>query len=108
LGVGARSKKRCNAAGIWTGSLASPVGLSHGTSSRAYRLFHNKNSGRNVDMPTWRVEYFDRTNGQSPERSIIIAAENEALAFEEVRARMAPTCSRAEVTKLGPESTEPS
>jgi hypothetical protein len=31
---------------------------------------------------------------------VIIAAENEAVAFEEVRAGMGPTCSRAEVTKL--------
>ena len=59
-------------------------------------------------MPTWRVEYFDRTNGQSPEqRSIIIVAENEAVALEEVRARMAPTCSRAEVTQVDPDLTEP-
>ena len=29
-----------------------------------------------------------------------IAAENEAVAFEEVWAGMGPTCSRAEVTKL--------
>jgi hypothetical protein len=51
-------------------------------------------------MPTWRAEYFDRANGEIPERSIIIAADNEAVALEEARARMAPTCSRAEVTKL--------
>jgi hypothetical protein len=51
-------------------------------------------------VPTWRAEYFDRANGQKPERSVIIAAENEAVAFEEVRAGMGPTCSRAEVTKL--------
>ena len=51
-------------------------------------------------MPTWRAEYFDRANGQTPERSVIIAAENEAVAFEEVPAGMGPTCSRAEVTKL--------
>jgi hypothetical protein len=51
-------------------------------------------------VPTWRAEYFDRANGQTPERSVIIAAENEAVAFEEVRAGMRPTCSRAEVTKL--------
>jgi hypothetical protein len=56
-------------------------------------------------MLRWRAEYFDRTNGQTPERSVIIVAENEALAFEEVRARMGPTCSRAEVTKLDPDST---
>ena len=43
-------------------------------------------------MPTWRAEYFDRANGQTPERSVIIAAENEAVAFEEVRAGMGPTC----------------
>ena len=51
-------------------------------------------------MPTWRAEYFDRANDQTPEKSVIIAAESEALAFEEVRARMGPTCTRAEVTKL--------
>jgi hypothetical protein len=55
-------------------------------------------------VPTWRAEYFDRTNGQSPGQSIIIAAENEAVALEEVRARMAPTCSRAEVTQSIPTS----
>ena len=55
-------------------------------------------------MPRWRAEYFDRANGQTPERSVIVAAENEALAFEEVRAQMGPTCSRAEVTKLDPDS----
>jgi len=55
-------------------------------------------------VPTWRAEYFDRANGQSPERSVIIAAENEAVALEEVRAGMAPTCSRAEVTKLDPDT----
>jgi hypothetical protein len=38
-------------------------------------------------MPRWRAEYFDRANGQTPERSVIVAAENEALAFEEVRAQ---------------------
>lgn len=32
--------------------------------------------------------------------TLLIAAENEAVAFEEVRAGMGPTCSRAEVTKL--------
>ena len=55
-------------------------------------------------MPRWRAEYFDRANSQTPERSVIVAAENEALAFEEVRAQMGPTCSRAEVTKLDPDS----
>jgi hypothetical protein len=55
-------------------------------------------------VPRWRAEYFDRANGQTPERSVIIVAEHEALAFEEVRARMGPTCSRAEVTKLDPDS----
>jgi len=55
-------------------------------------------------MPRWRAEYFDRANSQTPERSLIVAAENEALAFEEVRAQMGPTCSRAEVTKLDPDS----
>jgi hypothetical protein len=52
-------------------------------------------------LPTWRAEYFDREGGQM-QRSIIIAAENVAVALEEVRARMAPTCSRAEVIKLDP------
>ena len=50
-------------------------------------------------LPTWRAEYFDRADGQT-QRCIIIAAEN--VAVEEVRARMAPTCYRAEVTKLDP------
>jgi hypothetical protein len=49
-------------------------------------------------VPTWRAEYFDRGNSRTPERSVIIAAESETVALEEVRARMAPTCSRAEVT----------
>jgi hypothetical protein len=52
-------------------------------------------------LPTWRAEYFDREGGQT-QRSIIIAAENVAVALEEVRARMAPTCSRSEVIKLDP------
>lgn len=51
-------------------------------------------------MPTWRADYFERANSQTPERSIIIAAENEAVAFEEVHTGMGPTCSRAVVTKL--------
>jgi hypothetical protein len=51
-------------------------------------------------VPTWRADYFERANSQTPERSIIIAAENEAVAFEEVHAGMGPTCSRAVVTKL--------
>ena len=71
-------------------------------------------------MPRWRAEYFDRANGHSPGQSIIIAAENEAVALEEiiaaeneavaleeVRARMAPTCSRAEVTPVDPDLKEP-
>jgi hypothetical protein len=59
---------------------------------------------RRADMA---AEYFDRANSQTPERSVIIAAESEAVALEEVRASMASTCSRAEVTKLDPELTEP-
>ncbi len=51
-------------------------------------------------MPTWRADYFDRANGQTPERSVVIAAENEAVAFEEVRSAMGPTCSRAVVTEV--------
>jgi hypothetical protein len=54
-------------------------------------------------VPTWRAEYFERAGGQ-PQRSVIIAADNVADALEEVRARMAPTCSRAEVTKLDPDT----
>jgi hypothetical protein len=53
-------------------------------------------------VPTWRAEYFDRAGGQT-QRSVIIGAENVAAALEEARARMAPTCSRAEVTKLDPD-----
>jgi hypothetical protein len=68
------------------------------------RLFRSKKIGRNFNVPRWRAEYFDRANGETPERSVIIAADNEAVALEEVRARMAPTCSRAEVTKLDPDS----
>lgn len=55
-------------------------------------------------MPTWRADYFGRANGQTPERSVVIAAENEAIAFEEVRADMGPTCTRAVVTKLNNDS----
>ena len=50
-------------------------------------------------VPTWRAEYFDRVGGQT-QRSVIVAAENVAVALEEVRARMAPTCVRAKITKL--------
>jgi hypothetical protein len=60
-------------------------------------------------VPTWRADYFECANGQTPERSIVIAAENEALAFEKVRAAMGPTCRRAEVIKLDSDSLpEPS
>ena len=52
---------------------------------------------------TWRAEYFDRVGGQT-QRSVIVAAENVAVALEEVRARMPPTCCRAEVTKLDPDT----
>ena len=55
-------------------------------------------------VPTWRAVYFDRAGGQT-QRSVIIAPENVAVALDEVRARMAPTCSRAVVTKLDPERT---
>ena len=51
-------------------------------------------------MRTWRAEYFDRANDQTPEKRVIIAAESEAVAFEEVRASMGPTCTRAEVTEV--------
>jgi hypothetical protein len=51
-------------------------------------------------VPTWRADYFERTNGQTAQRSVVIAAENETAAFDEVRAGMGPTCTRAEVTKL--------
>ena len=54
-------------------------------------------------VPTWRAEYFDRAGGQT-QRSVTIAAENVAVALEEVRARMPPTCSRAKVTKLDPDT----
>jgi hypothetical protein len=50
-------------------------------------------------VPTWRAEYFDRGSGQKA-RSVLIVAENVLVALEEVRARMAPTCARAKVTKL--------
>jgi hypothetical protein len=53
-------------------------------------------------LPTWQAEYFDREGGQT--QRCIIAAENVAIALEEVRARMAPTCSRAEVIKLDPKA----
>jgi hypothetical protein len=53
-------------------------------------------------VPRWRAEYFERS-GQ-PQRSVIIVAQNVADALEEVRARMSPACSRAEVTKLDPDT----
>jgi len=53
-------------------------------------------------VPRWRAEYFERT-GRQPQRSDVIAAQNVADALEEVRARMAPTCSRAQVTRLDPD-----
>jgi hypothetical protein len=60
-------------------------------------------------VPTWRADYFECANGQTSERSIFITAENEALAFEKVRAALGPTCSRAEVIKLDSDSMpEPS
>lgn len=40
-----------------------------------------------------------RQGGQTPP-SVFIVAENIAVVLEEVRARMAPTCVRAKVTKL--------
>jgi hypothetical protein len=52
-------------------------------------------------VPTWRAEYFDRANRQTPERSVTIAAENEA-ALEEVRVGMTAACCRVEVTRLEP------
>jgi len=50
-------------------------------------------------VPIWRAEYFDRAGGQT-QQSVVIVAEHVAVALEEVRARMAPTCARAKVTKL--------
>lgn len=50
-------------------------------------------------VPTWRVQYFDRGSGRKA-RSVLIVAENVLVGLEEVRARMAPTCARARVTKL--------
>jgi hypothetical protein len=52
-------------------------------------------------VPAWRAKYFERASGQA-QRSIIIAAPNVMDALEEARARMTPTCCRAEVTKLDP------
>jgi hypothetical protein len=54
-------------------------------------------------VPTWRAEYFERAGSQT-QRPIIIAAQNVADALEEVRAKMPPTCCRAEVTKLDPDT----
>ena len=54
-------------------------------------------------VPAWRAEYFERAGGQT-QRSIIIAAPNVVDALEEARARMTPTCCRAEVTKLDPDT----
>ena len=55
-------------------------------------------------MPTWRADYFECANGKTLERSIFITADNEALAFEKVRAAMGSTCRRAEVIKLDSDS----
>jgi hypothetical protein len=54
-------------------------------------------------VPRWRAEYFERM-GRQPQRSVIIVAQSVADALEEVRARMSPTCWRAEVTKLDPDT----
>jgi hypothetical protein len=51
-------------------------------------------------VPTWRTEYFDHGIGQKPQ-SVFIVAENVAAAIQEVRAKMAPSCARAKMTKLG-------
>lgn len=50
-------------------------------------------------LPTWRADYFDRGGAQT-QRSVFIVAENVAAALEEVRAKMAPACARAKMTKL--------
>jgi hypothetical protein len=50
-------------------------------------------------IPTWRAEYFDR-NGGPTASSVFIAAENVSDALEEARTRMAPTCTRAKITRL--------
>jgi hypothetical protein len=39
--------------------------------------------------------------GERTRVSVVITAENVAAALEEVRARMTPTCARANVTRLG-------
>jgi hypothetical protein len=76
-----------------------------GAHSRAGSFTSQQKIGR-MPVPTWRVDYFERANGQTPERSIVIATENEAVAFEEVRASMGPTCSRAVVTKVDNDSMQ--
>ena len=54
----------------------------------------------------WRVRLL-RAHGPPTATPDIIAAQNVADALEEVRARMAPTCHRAEVTQLPAPATSP-
>jgi hypothetical protein len=50
-------------------------------------------------VPTWRADYFDH-GGAQMQQSVFVVAENVAAAIEQVRAKMAPTCARAKMTKL--------
>jgi len=52
-----------------------------------------------VGLVPIRAEYFDRA-GRQMQQSVVIVAEHVAVALEEVRLRMMPTCARAKITKL--------
>jgi hypothetical protein len=50
-------------------------------------------------MPTWRADYFDKS-GLAPTRSVILEAESESDALDEVRAKMGSACTRAELIRI--------
>ena len=89
---------------IWVAKRLSRLGFESRNILASVSFIFTRKFVRNVDVPTWRAEYFDRMNGQSPVRSEIIAAANEAVALEEVRLTMTATYSRVEVTKVDSES----
>lgn len=51
-------------------------------------------------MPTWRADYFDKSGDPAPTRSVILEAESESDALDEVRAKMGSTCTRAELIRI--------
>ncbi|MGC1351501.1 MAG: hypothetical protein WA858_17260 [Xanthobacteraceae bacterium] len=51
-------------------------------------------------MPTWRADYFDKSGDPAPARSVILDAESESDALDEVRAKMGSACTRAELIRI--------